>query len=227
MRRRERSCGLTSHLVAILAGAVAIFVAITAARADGTPGDFDFYVLSLSWSPSYCAAAGDRADPTQCDSERPYAFVVHGLWPQYDRGYPESCVKARRLERSLVNSMLDIMPSRSLIRHEWQKHGSCSGLSAPAYFAATRAAYEQITIPDAFKDPDKPIVIDPDDLEAAFRKANAGLAADEIAVICRGNRIREVRICLTKDRDGFTSCPEVDRRACTKPGQRMPPVRAR
>ncbi|WP_367193646.1 ribonuclease T [Amorphus sp. 3PC139-8] len=204
-----------------------MFAATAAARADGTPGDFDFYVLSLSWSPSYCAAAGDRADPTQCDSGRPYAFVAHGLWPQYDRGYPESCAKARRLDRSLVNSMLDIMPSRSLIRHEWEKHGTCSGMSADDYFAATRSAYEAIEIPQAFQQPQKQVVIDPDDLEAAFRKTNAGLEADEIAVVCRGNRIREVRICLEKDLSGYTSCPHVDRQACTKPDQRMPPVRAR
>lgn len=52
---------------------------------------FDFYVLSLSWSPSYCEAEGEQANGQQCRAGRPYAFVVHGLWPQYERGYPENC----------------------------------------------------------------------------------------------------------------------------------------
>ncbi|MDQ0316672.1 ribonuclease T2 [Amorphus orientalis] len=210
-----------------MAFALLLAGSVLPARADGTPGSFDFYVLSLSWSPSYCAAAGDRADKTQCDSGRPYAFVVHGLWPQYNRGYPEHCAAGGDPPRRLVNSMLDIMPSRSLVRHEWDKHGTCSGLSPVDYFSATRKAFERITIPSAFQEPDTAIVIDPADLERAFRTTNEGLAADEIAVICRGNRIREVRICMTRDLSAYRSCPEVDRNACTKAGQRMPPVRSR
>jgi len=87
------------------------------------PGKFDFYVLSLSWSPSYCEASAERRperrrpDP-QC-GPRPYSFVVHGLWPQYENGFPEFCqVPAPRLNRDLVASMLDLMPSPRLVFHE-------------------------------------------------------------------------------------------------------------
>ena len=45
------------------------------------PGQFDFYVLALSWSPSFCEAAaergGSRNASAQCGA-RPYSFVVHG-----------------------------------------------------------------------------------------------------------------------------------------------------
>jgi len=100
-------------------------------------GQFDFYVLSLSWSPSFCAAAAERegghAPTPQCGA-RPYSFVVHGLWPQYDRGFPEYCqVPAPRLDRGIVSSMLDLMPAPRLIFHEWDRHGTCSGLSPRAY----------------------------------------------------------------------------------------------
>lgn len=214
--------------IGMLAGlAAAMAVQASGARADDRPGDFDFYVLSLSWSPSYCAAEGDRSNSDQCDSGRPYAFVVHGLWPQYDRGFPENCAASRRLDRDLVNSMLDIMPSRGLIRHEWEKHGTCSGLSAQRYFETVRQAYNDVVIPKALRRLEKPIVVDPDVLEKAFITVNEGLPADGIAVICRGNRIREVRVCFTKDLSGFRDCPEVDRNACTRPDQRMPPVRTR
>lgn len=211
------------------AGLLALVLAVgggAAARADDVAGDFDFYVLSLSWSPSYCAAAGDRADPDQCASGRPYAFVVHGLWPQYDRGYPEHCATGHRQpDRALIASMLDVMPSRGLIRHEWTKHGACAGLSPQRYFAATRRAYEAIVIPERLKRLEKPIVVDPQVLEQAFLAVNAGMPADAIAVTCGGNRIREVRICLTKDLTGYRACPEIDRSACRRQNQRMPPVR--
>src|ERR1700742_1117182 len=59
---------------------------------QGTPGQFDFYVFSLSWSPSFCESGGGRGNSDeQCNRGRPFAFVVHGLWPQYERGFPENC----------------------------------------------------------------------------------------------------------------------------------------
>src|SRR5271169_5754179 len=101
-------------------------------------GQFDFYVLSLSWSPSFCAVAAERRNTgtpsLQCGA-RPYSFVVHGLWPQYVKGFPEYCqVPSPRLNRGFVSSMLDLMPAPHLIYNEWDKHGTCSGLSARAYF---------------------------------------------------------------------------------------------
>ena len=98
-------------------------------RHQNAPGQFDFYVLALSWSPSYCEAAHERAPdraPDQQCAGRPFSFVVHGLWPQYERGFPSFCqVPAPRLTRRIVGSMLDLMPSPRLIFHEWDRHGTC------------------------------------------------------------------------------------------------------
>src|SRR3974390_868724 len=82
---------------------------------ESDAGQFDFYVLSLSWSPSFCAAAAERGrgrgDGRQCGA-RPYSFVVHGLWPQYERGFPEYCeTPAPRLNYRIMTSMLDLMPA--------------------------------------------------------------------------------------------------------------------
>src|SRR5690349_8550604 len=89
------------------------------AKRQNEPGQFDFYVLSLSWSPSFCDAGGDRSRRQPECGERPYSFVVHGLWPQYDKGFPEFCqVPAPRLDRNIVSSMLDLMPAPRLIFHE-------------------------------------------------------------------------------------------------------------
>ncbi|MGH7247001.1 MAG: ribonuclease T2 family protein, partial [Pseudomonadota bacterium] len=118
-------------------------------------GRFDFYVLSLSWSPSFCAAAAARAFRRvgrECGA-RSYSFVVHGLWPQYEKGFPQFCqVPAPRIDRGLVSSMLDLMPARRLIFAEWDRHGTCSGLSPRAYFATVRKARTAVQIPPEYRD---------------------------------------------------------------------------
>lgn len=171
------------------------------AQKSGTnvPGDFSYYVLTLSWSPSYCEAEGDRANRFQCDSGRPYHFVVHGLWPQYERGWPDYCPSATsRPPESVVRGMLSIMPSPGLVRHEWKKHGTCSGLSVNGYFDLVREARERIRIPPAFQKIESYVMVEPGAVETAFRTANPGIAADGIAVTCDRRRLREVRICMTK-----------------------------
>jgi ribonuclease T2 len=191
------------------------------------PGQFDFYVLSLSWSPSFCEAAGERGTPpqNQCGA-RPYSFVVHGLWPQYEKGFPEFCqVPAPRLNRDLMRSMLDLMPAPGLIYNEWDKHGTCSGLAARGYFETVRKARAVVKIPDAYIELKAPLTATPDEIEEAFVAVNPGLARDAIAVTCDNRRLREVRICFGKDLR-FRSCPEVDTHgACRLERVIMPPVR--
>lgn len=178
--------------------------------------DFDFYVLSLSWSPTYCSDAGERADPYQCKAKRPYDFVVHGLWPQLESGRIEECAGAAApLNADFVNSILDIMPSPGLVRHEWRAHGQCSGMSAQKYFAAVRKARALVQIPKAFDQPARDRVTDPDSVERAFIARNKGLEPEGVAVTCSGRKLREVRICLTKTFD-FRTCSSVDRRACAR-----------
>ena len=191
---------------------------------QNTPGAFDFYVLSLSWSPSFCDAAGERAPRQQC-GERPYSFVVHGLWPQYEKGFPEFCqVPAPRLDRNIVSSMLDLMPAPRLVFHEWDRHGTCSGLSPRAYFEAIRKTRAVVKIPPEYIDVSTALTVTPDEVEEAFVKANPGLTREAVSVNCDNQRLREVRLCLSKD-FRFRDCAEVDRRACRREQLIMPPVR--
>lgn len=192
---------------------------------QGTPGQFDFYVLSLSWSPSFCETNGGGRNDEQCGRGRPFAFVVHGLWPQYDRGFPQNCERpAPWIDSHLIRSMLDVMPARQLVIHEWRTHGTCSGLSAAKYFETVRNAYQAVKIPDRFKRVDDYTMVSPDEVEAAFADANPGLARDMISVTCDNRHLREVRVCMSKDLT-FRSCPETDRRACRTPRVVMPPIR--
>jgi len=195
---------------------------------QNAPGEFDFYVLSLSWSPSFCEEAEERGNSgrsqTQC-SGRPYSFVVHGLWPQYERGFPEYCQRpSPRLARNIMTSMLDLMPAPGLIYNEWDKHGTCSGLGERAYFETIRKARAAIKIPDEFLQLSEPKTISPADLEDAFVKVNPGLSTSAISVTCNRTRLSEVRICLSKDLQ-FRACEEIDRRACKRDEVTMPPVR--
>lgn len=193
----------------------------------GNANPFDFYVLSLSWSPSYCAAEGRNANEQQCDAARPYAFVAHGLWPQFERGYPEYCDTVERdVPRERANSVLDIMPSRGLVRYQWRKHGSCSGLGQGTYFAALRTAWKAVAIPSQFVHPSGFATVKPEAVENAFREVNPGLPRDGVAVTCDRRYLREVRICMTRDFK-FRSCPEVDAAACRASQVVMPPVRGR
>lgn len=209
-------------LVAALA--VVLFAALAPATARDRSGDFDLWVLSLSWSPSYCEATGNARGDAQC--ARPFAFVVHGLWPQYARGWPQDCdTREREPSRPLVDSMLDVMPSPGLVRHEWRKHGTCSGLSAESYFRVIRKLFEKIAVPDEFRSPDRPRMIAPHEVEAAFVAANRGLDRNEITVRCDGRRLQEVRICLKKDLSAFTACPDEDRGACRLDRAYMPAAR--
>lgn len=165
----------------------------------GAAADFDYYVLALSWSPTYCADPdnADR-DPLQCDGRRPFAFVTHGLWPQHESGYPENCeTRFRTAPDAVLDAMLDIMPSRGLIRHQWRKHGACTGLDPSAYFALVRQMFNTIAIPAAYQRLPQPLRVTGAAVEAAFLDANPGWRADGVAVQCRGGRLREVRVCLT------------------------------
>jgi ribonuclease T2 len=231
VRIAGRSLSLCSAFAVVALGLMVGVASIAGAasaqdRRQNQPGQFDFYVLALSWSPSFCEAAGERGTPPpqQC-AGRPYSFVVHGLWPQYEKGFPEFCQQpSPRLDRNIVSSMLDLMPAPRLIFHEWDKHGTCSGLNPNAYFENVRKVRAQVKIPDAYLDLKEPLMVTPDEVEDAFVAANPGLARDAIAVTCDSRRLGEVRICVGKD-FRFRSCPEIDARACRRDKVVMPPIR--
>lgn len=188
-------------------------------------GSFDFFVLALSWSPSFCEIKGEQADRRQC-GDTPHAFIVHGLWPQFDRGYPEFCGTERssRVPQRQMNALFDLMPSSGLIIHQWRKHGTCSGMAQDKFFNLLRAARNKVTIPPEYRKPVAYRNIDPDAMEKAFLKVNPGLVGGGIAVTCDRRYLREVRICMTREL-AFRSCSEVDRGHCRKSKAVMPPVR--
>lgn len=207
---------MTARLAALLLS-LAFMPWAAPARADGTAGAFDYYILSLSWSPSWCAAEGQgRAEP-QCDPRRRTGFVVHGLWPQYERGWPADCATgARDPTRRETQAMADVMGSGGLAWHQWRKHGRCSGLTAADYYRAIRQTRERVAIPPVFRMLPRDVRLPANVVEDAFIQANPELTRDAITVTCTGERLDEVRICLTRDLTPRPCAPD-SRRDCRAP----------
>jgi ribonuclease T2 len=226
--QRAFSMRRVAHVAAFSAAALLALSAAPGQAQDARqnqPGEFDYYVLSLSWSPSFCDAVGDRAKGQAECGERPYSFIVRGFWPQYEKGFPEYCqVPAPRLDRNIVSTMLDLMPAPRLIFHEWDRHGTCSGLPARAYFETVRKARAIVKIPTEFLDIKSELTVTPDGVEEAFVKANPGLTTAAMAIGCDTKRLREIRICMSREL-GFRDCTEVERRSCRREKLVMPPVR--
>ena len=200
----------------------------------GTPGaeaqsrlrDFDFYVLSLSWSPTFCATQRDGRKDQQCGGDANHGFIVHGLWPQNEKGYPQFCAsrEPQRVPRALGEPLFDIMPDMGLIGHQWRKHGSCSGLGQREYFGKIRDAFKRITLPADLAKAEKPMTLSAEQIEQKFVAANPGMSRAGIAASCEGRQLEEIRICLTKDLK-FRDCAEVDRQGCRISGVTLPPAR--
>lgn len=192
---------------------------------SGTPGQFDHYVLALSWSPTYCAGRAGRQDAEQCGGAKSYGFVVHGLWPQYAQtGYPVECAaQPQAVPDDVAAAALAFMPSRKLVDHQWKRHGTCDGSTPAQYFAKTRDAFAAIKVPAEFVAPKGPLTLSPEQVEALFAAANPGLSPQRMAVVCRGHHAAELRVCLTKEM-AFTDCAKSVRDRCA--GQALfPPVR--
>lgn len=194
--------------------------------ADGEQaGDFDYYVLSLSWTPTWCTLEGDGRRSPQCDDDTGFGFTMHGLWPQYEQGWPSYCTTvARDPSRRQTNDMADIMGTGGLAWHEWKKHGRCSGLSAAEYFETAREAYESVTRPPVFRAMDRTFHVPASLIEEAFLEVNPALSADQITITCKNGFIQEARICLTKDLEPRDCSPEVVR-DCTLRDAEIAPLR--
>ena len=191
---------------------------ISAAQGKGRAGEFDYYAVALSWSPEHGAIK--PADREQC--ARKLGFVLHGLWPQYERCYPSNCTR-ERLDPDMEGEFTDLYPSRFLYRHEWEKHGTCSGLSQQAFHQLASDLRQKVKIPAAYQSPEEPLRKTSFQLKADLASANAWLAPDNITVACAdgGRFLREIYICVNKEgTDAVTCSAEMqkrERRSCGQP----------
>lgn len=190
-------------------------------RPESVAGVFDYYVLTLSWSPTYCLTHdGD----VQC-SGKGYGFVLHGLWPQYAQGgWPQSCPPRTRLSAAERTKGMTLFPSRKLLEHEWAKHGTCSGLSPADYLETADKAVGAVQIPQQLQPFNDTVYYQARDIARMFRQSNPGLSENGIAVICNGPVLSEIRVCMRKDLT-FSECGKGVRNQCRAGDIRVPPSR--
>ena len=205
-----------------------LFWLLTAGFAFGEgerAGDFDYYVLALSWSPTWCALEGDARGSPQCDAEYDFGWVLHGLWPQYEDGWPSYCpTRERNPSRTRTRQESDLFGSSGSAWHQWNKHGRCSGLSADEYYALSREAYGRVTRPGLFRKLEDPVRLPAAVVEQAFLEENPELRADQITITCKSGRIQEARICLTRDLE-LRRCGHDVIRDCTMKNALFDPIR--
>jgi ribonuclease T2 len=183
-------------------------------------GQFDYYLLALSWSPDYCAVKGS-SDPQQCGGGKQLGFVLHGLWPQYTRGYPQSCT-TEPFDPQMRQQFPNLYPSPKLYSHEWIKHGTCSGLTQSQYHQFAKALKDSVKIPTRYQRPRQPFRITATDLKRDFVQANPGFTGNGIAPSCSGagRFLQEVLVCHTKDgQPGVCSAEVLQRsqKSCRQP----------
>ena len=210
---------VSSSLLVLAFGIVALLAcALASARGHGhggggIPGRFDYYLMSLSWSPSFCETHPNETE--QCGTKG-FGFVLHGLWPQNKNGsWPQDCETRTAPDEATIAHTLAFMPSRHLIEHEWQTHGSCTGLDAKAYFALADDAFSRVTIPPTLNTPKSSPSLSADEIVKAFMAVNPGLEPDMISVACHdGGELEEVRVCLDKDNLSVKQCGGRVRNTC-------------
>lgn len=161
--------------------------------------EFDYFVLALSWSPDYCATNGN-SDPQQCSIGKKLGFVLHGLWPQYEKGYPSDC-STEKMPGSVKVQFTGLYPNDSLFDHEWEKHGTCTGLSPVEYLQAGKTLKGSVNIPGEFRSPEKPFRTSMDQLKALFAQANPGFNEASIEVSCSssGRYLKEIYVCFSRE----------------------------
>lgn len=202
-----------------------LLLAVPGLAQNRASGDFDYYVLSLSWSPNWCAYEGDARNSDQCDARHDHGWILHGLWPQYHRGFPSFCNTFERAPtRRMTAEMADIMGTSGLAWHQWKKHGVCSGLSARAYYDLSRMAYGRVIRPPVFRQLDREVRVPASVVEEAFLKVNPDMEPDGITITCRAGFIQEARICLSRNLNPVP-CGQDVVRDCTARDARFTPIR--
>lgn len=228
MRERRVVFRRAQAFARLMAVVCALFAATGGpARAQTGAAGFDYYVLALSWTPSWCAQDGDARGDTRCAAGAGLGWLVHGLWPQHDTGgWPEYCTTpAPPPGRAQTAAMTDIMGSAGLAWHQWNKHGRCAMLGAGAYFDATRRAFGAVTVPGLFSRVTHALRVSPEGVADAFLAANPRFTPDMIAVTCRDGRVQEVRLCLTKALSPRACDAQLRARACRADQVMLPPLR--
>jgi ribonuclease T2 len=190
-------------------------------KRDQGQSRFDYYLLSLSWAPNFCASHPND-NSSECKTGNHTAFVLHGLWPNANQGpSPLSCKPASPVAANIVRHMLEYFPTKGLIQHEWEKHGTCSGLSAAQYFDKVEQAYKSIQVPQEYASFDQEQQLGVKDIEQNFAKSN-NAPEGAFRLSCHAGELLALEACLDKDLH-LQACPRTARECPAEQVKLSPP----
>jgi len=159
------------------------------------------YTLALSWSPEFCRLRQNLPRHSfQCSGARgSFGLVVHGLWPDSRRSWPQWCAAQRGITPAEIRDALCMMPSAHLVAHSWAKHGACMAQSPAAYLRITRILWDSLRIPD-YDRISREEGLTAGRIRAAFADANPGIPASAIGVKLNARGwLEELRLCYAKN----------------------------
>jgi len=211
------------RVVVILLLCLSVPLAVVAKKKKHQSGgkSFDYYLLSLSWAPDFCDLNPQKSGSNECSSGNKFGLVVHGMWPQFESGLgPMSC-SGPSLDSDSKKIATQVMPDAGLAQHEWEKHGTCSGLSAHDYFTHIVTAFHSVKIPSEYQNLSQTINTTPQNVVQDFAKAN-NVSPDVFRVTCRSQELQEVDVCLDKNFQ-FRACGKVQ--SCTSRNIKILPPR--
>lgn len=120
----------------------------------------DYYMLSLSWSPSFCEDQKRKNGGNvpkhlqlQCNEAAQFGWVIHGLWPQSATArsasdHPRFCQgDLPVVSEDLIKKYLPESPGAKLLQGQWEKHGSCAFENAESYFAKQKELFRGLNLP--------------------------------------------------------------------------------
>lgn len=182
---------------------------------------FDYFLFVQQWPGSYCDTKKGCCFPES--GEPGPAFGIHGLWPNRNDGtYPRKCENVQFNPNELEEVMDNMHKSWGTLscnsrsnedfwKHEWSKHGTCSGLTQGRYFQASLELYNRFDIAGALRDAG----ILPDDQHysiVSIASALTNILGHSPQIVCnqdpRGNlQLHEVRFCVAKDASTLIECP--------------------
>ena len=158
------------------------------------------YTLALSWSPEFCKPRkGQPRHARQCSGRAGmFGLVVHGLWPDSGRSWPQWCSAQRQPQPREVAANMCISPSAALIARQWAKHGSCMARNPATYFKVTRILWEGLRIPD-YDRVSREDDLTADTIRTRFVDANPGWVHEAVGVKLNARGwLEELRLCYDK-----------------------------
>jgi len=189
---------------------ISIISGTSFAAQNNIAGEFDSYVFSLSWQPTFCTT---KPDKQECQTQTPDRYdaknlALHGLWPnknddkQHRYGFCDVPNSIKKLDKASTwckmpafdlsdttkKNLSIYMPGYAscLQNHEWYKHGTCSGLDSDTYFSTASTIVDKVATSTfgKFVTDNVGNTVSSDDFLAAFESAFGEGSGKSVTLHC-------------------------------------------